>query len=101
MNVNTKVTLYAITPDGYSTMDCTTVDYSVSENALTIECPEVQQLTTALHMIDAARAKALAEIEEVHRYLDECFINDRDEGRAVPLIDRVVLLVSRWAKEGA
>jgi len=98
MNTDTQVTLYVITPDGYSTMDCTAVDYSVSENALTIECPEVQQLTTALHLIDAARAKAVAEIEEVHRYLDECFINDRDEGRDVPLIDRVVLLVSQIAR---
>jgi hypothetical protein len=47
----------------------------------------------------AARAEAAeAEIEELHQYLDECYINDPDEGSAVPLIDRCVLLVSRWAK---
>jgi len=33
--------------------------------------------------------------------LDECFINSRDEGRAVPLIDRVVLLVSLLAHKPA
>ena len=43
---------------------------------------------------------ALQEIETVHRYLDECYVNDRDEGCAVPLIDRCVLLVSRCAKDG-
>jgi len=101
MDVNTKVTLYTTTPNGYKTMDCTAIDYSVSENALTIECPEVQQLTRALHLIDEARAKAVAEIETLHRYLDECFINSRDEGRAVPLIDRVVLLVSLLAHKPA
>ena len=48
-----------------------------------------------------ARAEAAeAEIEAVHRYLDECFVNDPDEGQAVPLIDRVVLLVSRIARDG-
>ena len=62
---------------------------------------DVVRLTTALNLIDEARAKAVAEIEEVHRYLDECYINSPDEGRAVPLIDRVVLLVSRWAKDEA
>lgn len=59
---------------------------------------EVAQLRTALDLIDAARAKAVNEIETMHRYLDECFAFAPDEGRAVPLIDRVVLLVSRWAK---
>lgn len=59
---------------------------------------EVARLNRALAMIDEARAKAVSEIEAVHQYLDECFINAPDEGRAVPLIDRVVLLVSRWAK---
>lgn len=62
---------------------------------------EVAKLTTALNLIDAARAKAVAEIEEVHRYLDECFVNAPDEGRAVPLIDRVVLLVSQIARDSA
>ena len=98
MDVKTKVSLYTITPDGYTTMDCEAIDYSASENALTIECQEIQQLYTALNMIDAARAEALREIETVHIYLDECYINDPDQGRAVPLVDRVVLLVSRWAK---
>ena len=59
---------------------------------------EMAQKTTALNLIDAARAKAVAEIEALHQYLDECYINNRDEGRAVPMIDRVVTLVSRWAK---
>ena len=55
---------------------------------------ECERLRTALNLIDEARAKAVAEAETLHRYLDECFVNNPDEGRAVPLIDRVVLLVS-------
>jgi hypothetical protein len=51
-------------------------------------------LVEALERAEAAEV----EIEEVHRYLDECYVNDPDEGRAVPLIDRVVHLTSRWAK---
>ena len=65
MDVNTKVTLYVITPNGYKTMNCRAIDYSVSENALTIECPEVSQLNTALSLIDAARANALDEVERL------------------------------------
>lgn len=60
---------------------------------------ENARLHVALEAIDAARAKATAEIEAVHQHLDECFVNDPDEGRAVPLIDRVVLLVSQIARD--
>jgi len=101
MDVKTKVSLSYTTPDGYTTMDCKAIDYSVSEDALTIECPEIQQLHTALNRIDAARAKALREIETVHQYLDECYLNDPDEGRAVPLVDRVARLVSQLAEAQA
>lgn len=58
---------------------------------------EVAQLRTALDLIDAARAKAVNEIETMHRYLDECFAFAPDEGRAVPLVDRIVRLVSMLA----
>jgi hypothetical protein len=60
---------------------------------------EVQRLHTALAAIDATRAQAIAEIEALHQYLDECFVNAPDQGRAVPLIDRVVLLVSILSRD--
>ena len=101
MDVKTKVSLSYTTPDGYTTMDCKAIDYSASENALTIECQEVQQLHTALNLIDAARAKAVAEIETLHRYLDECYVNSPDERRAVPLVDRVARLLSQLAEAQA
>jgi len=53
MNVNTKVTLYTIIPLGYDPIDCTAIDYSVSENALTIECAEVDRLITRAEAAEA------------------------------------------------
>ena len=73
-------------------------DLGVAERERDAAQADVARLTTALALIDEARAKAVAEIEALHRYLDECFINAPDQGRAVPLVDRVVLLVSRWAR---
>lgn len=46
MNANTTVTLYTKTNLGYDPLDCNVIDYSPSENGLTIECAEVDRLIT-------------------------------------------------------
>jgi len=82
-------------------MDSITKMVGVIETALlsieeVTEPSPIDMLYALQDRLEAARA----EVEEVHRYLDECFVNDPDEGRAVPLIDRAVLLVSRIARDG-
>lgn len=81
-------------------MDSITKMVGVIETAL-LNIEEITQPSSIdmLYALQDRLEAARAEVDEVHRYLDECFVNDPDEGRAVPLIDRVVLLVSQIARD--
>ena len=85
---------------GYKDSDLASLSETLRNRNAALEA-ESSRLIAAMVLIDTARAQAAAEIEEVHRYLDGCFVNSPDEGRAVPLIDRVVLLVSQIASGDA
>ena len=86
MDVKTKVSLYTTTPDGYKTMDCKAIDYSASENALTIECQEIQQLIDRVARLVSQLARTEAECERLLEVLTNIgnYAHDASTGPTVP-----------------